>query len=333
MSQMGYSVGIGLTNDCNLACDHCYRDTDRIDNISLQHIRQICEAIPVDAMGMGTGENALNPEFESIVGYLHERGVKLSVASNGYTLTTIPDNVLRAFHDVEVSIDFASAAEQDAFRGPGNWRLVHQAMERCHKLGIEVSILATLMRTNYGQMGRLVGLARQNGANLRVNVYQAVKTDAYQLTYDEFWEGYRRLFAEGLVLSCSEPVVRAVLGLGEVQSPCGRNSVRFNPRGQIIPCVYWPAALPPAPSITDLARVGEKVLASDSFRAARQTPSSAADCPCQGGCASRRALNGNLDVHDIYCPWARGDEIELEWRLAPAKELMRSSNVCTTVVV
>ena len=330
---MGYSVGIGLTNDCNLDCKHCYRDTDSIDNISLEQIRLICETISVDAMGMGTGENALNPEFDAIVRFLQQRGVKLSVASNGYTLTTISDDVLLAFHDVEVSIDFATATEQDAFRGPGNWRLVHQAMGRCHELGIEVSILATLMRSNYDQMDRLVGLARQNGANLRVNVYQAVKTDAYRLGYEEFWEGYRRLFAEGLVVSCSEPVVRAVLGLAEVQSPCGRNSIRFNPRGRIIPCVYWPANLSSTPSIADLARVGEGVLMSDAFSAARRTPSSAADCPCQGGCASRRALNGNLDAHDIYCPWARGDEIELDWRPAPTKELMRSSNVCTTVVV
>jgi MoaA/NifB/PqqE/SkfB family radical SAM enzyme len=333
MSNMGYSVGIGLTNDCNLNCRHCYRDTDRIDNISLQQMRQICETLPVDAIGMGTGENALNPEFDAIVHFLHERDIKLSVASNGYTLTTIPDEVLRAFHDVEVSIDFATAAEQDAFRGPGNWRLVHEAMDRCHNLGIEVSILATMMRTNYDQMEKLVRVARQNDANLRVNVYQAVKTDAYRLTYEEFWEGYRRLFAEGLVVSCSEPVVRAVLDMDEVRSPCGRNSIRFNPRGQIIPCVYWPSESALTPSISELAQVGEKVLESDGFLAARRTPSSAANCRCQGGCASRRALNGNLDAHDIYCPWVRGDEIELDWRPAPTKDLMRSGNVCTTVVV
>lgn len=330
---MGYSVGIGLTNACNLTCAHCYRDTDRIDNLGLEQIRQICETLPVDAMGMGTGENVLNPEFNAIVRFLQQRGTRLSIASNGHTLTTIPDDVLRAFQDVEVSIDFASPAAQDAFRGAGNWRLVHEAMERCHKLGVEVSILATLMNSNYDQMNRLVGLARQNSANLRVNVYQAVKSDAYQLTYEAFWEGYRRLFAAGLVVSCSEPVVRAVLGLDEVQSPCGRNSIRFNPRGQIIPCVYWPVAPWSTPSIADLARVGEKLLGSDSFRAARRTPSSAADCPCQGGCASRRALNGNLDAHDFYCPWVRGDEIELDWQPAPTKDLMRSRNVCTTVVV
>jgi MoaA/NifB/PqqE/SkfB family radical SAM enzyme len=329
---MGYSVGIGLTNDCNLHCAHCYRDTDRIDYVSLAQVQQICRALPVEAMGMGTGENALHPEFVAIVRYLHEQGVKLSIASNGYSLTVIPDDVLGVFHDVEVSIDFATQREQDAFRGAGNWTLVHRAMERCHELGVEVSILATLMQANYDQMDKLVALARRNGTNLRVNAFQAVKTDTYRLTYEAFWEGYRRLFAEGEVVSCSEPVVRAVMGLGDVASPCGRHSIRFNPCGQVIPCVYWPLDGQPVPIITDLVDVGEAVLESEAFRAARQTPPSAADCPCQGGCASRRALNRDMDGHDEYCPWVRDDEIELKWRPAPAKDLMRSSNVCTTVV-
>ena len=60
---MGYSIGIGLTNDCDLHCAHCYRDTSRIDKISLEQIKQICRTIPVESMGMGTGENGLHPEF------------------------------------------------------------------------------------------------------------------------------------------------------------------------------------------------------------------------------------------------------------------------------
>jgi MoaA/NifB/PqqE/SkfB family radical SAM enzyme len=330
---VGYSVGIGLTNECNLACAHCYRETAQVDRISLAQVMRICNALPVDAVGMGTGENALHPEFVPIVEYLAGRGIMLSLASNGYSLTAIPESVLRAFHDVEVSIDFASEAEQDAFRGPGNWALVHRAMARCAGLGIEVSILATMMRTNYAQMGRLVALARRNGANLRVNAYQPVKSGDYRLSYAEFWEGYRRLFAEGLVVSCSEPVVRAVMGLEGARSPCGRHSIRFNPRGQIIPCVYWPVDSQPMPRIDDLERLGAGVIESAPFLEARGEPPSAAACPCQGGCASRRALNGQLDAHDEYCPWVRGETIRLAWRQAPSKDLMRSGNVCTTVVI
>jgi MoaA/NifB/PqqE/SkfB family radical SAM enzyme len=330
---VGYSVGIGLTNECNLECAHCYRDTARVDRVSLAQVMQICDTIPVDAMGMGTGENALHPEFVPIVEYLAGRGIKLSLASNGYSLMTIPDSALRAFHDVEVSIDFATEAGQEAFRGPGNWALVHEAIVRCHVLGVEVSILATMMRTNYAQMDELLALARRNGANLRVNAYQAVRTDAYRLSYTEFWEGYRRLFAEGLVVSCSEPVVRAAMGLDGVRSPCGQRSIRFNPRGQVIPCVYWPLDSAAVPDISDLGHMGTAVMESAAFRAARAQPPSASGCPCQGGCASRRALNGRLDAHDEYCPWARGETIHLDWRPAPAKDLMRSGNVCTTVVV
>lgn len=330
---MGFSVGIGLTNACNLACAHCYRDTQTINYLSLEQVKKICDSIPVDAMGMGTGENILNPEFIEIASYLSDRGVKISIASNGHSLTSAPEHILKMFSDVELSMDFPTETEQDRFRGPGNWALVHQAIERCQRLGIEVSILSTLMCTNYHKMDRMVALARSNGCNLRVNAYQAVKTDAYRLSFAQFWEGYQRLFSAGLVVACSEPVVRAVMGLEDVRSPCGRHSIRINPRGQIIPCVYWPVEGTNGLGIKDLSKLGEQVLEESAFQDARIDPPVASSCACQGGCASRRALNHELDAHDEYCPWDRGETIKLEWKPAPAKDLMRTGNVCTTVVV
>ena len=330
---MGYSVGIGLTNDCNLNCAHCYRDTSSIHYLSLEQVREICAAIPVEAMGMGTGENILNPEFVEIASFLSGEGVRLSMASNGYSLTTAPEHVLKMFSDVELSIDYPTESEQDGWRGAGNWALVHSAIERCQNLGIEVSILATLMCTNFDKMDRMVELARADGCNLRVNVYQPVKTEAFRLSYEQFWEGYRRMFSAGLVVACSEPVVRAAMGLSDVQSPCGRRSIRINPRGQIIPCVYWPVDGTDGLMIRDLARLKSQVLGEEAFLEARFDPPAASDCACQGGCASRRALNQDLDAHDEYCPWVRGESIDLAWEPAPAKDLMRTGNVCTTVVV
>jgi len=330
---LGFSVGIGLTNDCNLNCAHCYRDTQNINYLSLDQVKKVCESIPVDAMGMGTGENILNPEFVEITSYLSDIGVKLSIASNGHSLTTVPEHILKMFSDVELSIDFPTETEQDYLRGPGNWRLVHKAIERSQNFGIEVSILATLMCTNFDKMDQMVALARSNDCNLRVNAYQAVKTDAFRLSYDQFWDGYRGLFSAGMVVACSEPVVRAAMGLADVQSPCGRRSIRINPRGQIIPCVYWPVNCTDGLVIEDLAKLGKQVLEEKAFLDAQFDPPVASDCACQGGCASRRALNHKLDAHDEYCPWDKGDTINLEWKPAPAKDLMRTGNVCTTVVI
>ena len=327
---MSLSIGIGLTNDCNLRCAHCYRPTDRIYHLDLQDIAMICARLPISAMGLGTGENALHPRFLEIVRYLREHEIKLTMASNGYSLMAIPDDDLRAFHDVEVSIDFPTVGEQDTFRGQGNWGDVHQAMERCRGLGIEVSILTTMMNTNYAQMDDMVRLARDRGVNLRVNAYQPVQNHSFELDYEQFWEGYRRLFSVGQIVSCSEPVVQAVLGLAPVRSPCGHQSIRITPQRRVAPCVYWPI---PSLCIEDLARLGEGILDTPEFQLAQQVPSKAYDCPCQGGCASRRALLGNLEQHDKYCPWVRGERIHLDFQMAPAKDLPRAKNYCTTIVV
>ena len=326
---MGLSIGIGLTNDCDLHCAHCYRDTRDIRYLSLDAVRAVCEHLPVSSVGLGTGENALHPEFVPIVSYLHERGVKLSMASNGYSLTTIPAEILGAFHDVEVSIDHPTESEQDAFRGQGNWRRVHMAIERCQSAGIAVSILTTMMSTNYQQMDALALLARSLEVNWRFNVYQPMYTRDYWLSYDAFWEGYRRAFGAASLLSCTEPVVRAVLGLPDAHSPCGHESIRITPDGHVAPCVYWPGS---ALTLEALECGVESVLASSPFEQAREVPSAAATCACQGGCASRRALLGDLNQHDYYCPWVRGERVCLDVTWAPAKDLTRARNYCTTIM-
>ncbi len=333
---MALSVGIGITNDCNLGCAHCYRPQDRVYQLSLGEIRTICETLEVTSFNMGTGESWLHPQFAEIVAYLAGRGIKMSMASNGYSLSEMPSSLLREFHDVELSVDFATPEKQDEFRGVGNWACVMAAIERCHSYGLEVTLLATLMNTNYGQMDRLVELAEAVGANLRVNVYQPVGQKKFMLSYEQFWEAYRRLFDRGRLLSSSEPIVNAMLGLDNLSgSPCGRQSIRFTPRRYITPCVYWPQ---PDLSLADLdGHTAESILASEQFRRARHVPDACRDCPhvasCGGGCASRRALLGDLNQPDFYCPLVRGETMALSFTPAPAKDLPRGGNVCTTIVV
>ena len=333
---MAVSIGIGITNDCNLSCAHCYRPQDCIYQLSLEEIRAVCETLEVSSFNMGTGESLLHPQFPQIVEYLAGRGIKMSMASNGYSLGTMPAALLRQFHDVELSVDFATPEEQDAFRGEGNWDCVMQAVERCQKHGIEVTLLATAMNTNYDQMDGLVSVARQVSANLRVNVYQPVGQDRYMMSYEQFWEAYRRLFSAGRLLSTSEPIVHAMLGLADLPgSPCARQSIRFTPQRYITPCVYWPQ---PGLTLASLdGRTAESILASEQFRRARHVPAACRDCPyvavCGGGCASRRALLGDLDRPDVYCPVVRGETMDLPFTPAPAKDLPRGGNVCTTIVV
>src|SRR6266545_4598102 len=237
---MGLALGVGLTNACDLECAHCYRDTGRIDQLSLEQVTSACECLPVRSINLGTGENGLHPHYAEIVRELATRGVKLSLTSNGYTIERSSDETLKAFREVEVSIDFPTEAEQDAFRGPGNWKRVMAAIERAQQLGIVVTALSVMMKTNYTRLPEIARVAFAAGANYRVNVYQPVKTDRFTLSYEEFWEGFRRLLGATRLVSTTEPILNAMLGDPfTTGSGCGRRTVRVTPKGRVIPCVYW----------------------------------------------------------------------------------------------
>jgi len=331
---MGLSVGVGLTNACDLACAHCYRDPTRVSQLSVVDVMGVCDALPVASMNLGTGENGLHPDYEGIVAMLAAQGVKLSLTSNGFTIERSSDETLRRFREIEVSIDFPTQAEQDAFRGPGNWKRVMAGIERARQLDVTVTILSVMMRTNYRRLAEIARLAFAVGANYRVNVYQPVQTDAFTLSYDEFWEGFRRLLAETRLVSTTEPVLNAMLGSPFPHGTgCGRRTVRVTPTGDVVPCVYWTTS---DVRLRDLKRVGEDgVLSSPQFARVRHVPDACCGCPfvavCQGGCAGRRQLAGGVEQADPYCPLVRGKTVALDWARAESRELLKTGSACTSV--
>lgn len=278
----------------------------------------------------------MHPDFLSIFDFLRAQPIKLTITSNGQSIAVLDDERVRAFHDVEFSLDYPTKEEQDAQRGPGNWDLIHEQAERCRSLGVPVTIIAVMMKSNYLKLTDVARVAKKYEAPLRVNVYQSVRTDSYALSYDEYWEGFRRLFAETYVIAIGEPLVHAIAGLSppEVDCGCGVATVRVTPRATTQPCVYWPG---PGGPLSDLLQAGEEIVSTPSFVAARMLPSACEPCEfretCRGGCAGRRALQGALDEPDHYCPIVRGERPRLEIKMAPARDLPKVSSACTTVVI
>ena len=120
----GISLGLGLTNECNLACAFCYRDPTRADRLSLEQVKSVIESLPVRSVNLGTGENGMHPDYKAILTYLRAQPLKLTITSNGHSVAVLEDHDLRNFHDIEFSLDYPTQAEQDAQRGPGNWELI-----------------------------------------------------------------------------------------------------------------------------------------------------------------------------------------------------------------
>jgi len=328
------SLGLGLTNECNLSCAFCYRDPTRTDRLSLDQVKSVMEQLPIRSVNLGTGENGMHPEFKAILEYLREKSVKLTITSNGHSVAVLGDDELRAFHDIEFSLDYPTQTEQDAQRGNGNWELIHRQAQRCVELGVPVTIIAVMMKANHLRLAEIARVAKQFDAPLRVNVYQAVRSDIYALSYEEYWEGFRRLFAETDVIAIGEPLVRAMAGLPPLRGGCGVSTVRVTPRGTTQPCVYWPGSGEP---LSDLISMGVDILDSAPFENARTLPDACQPCEfresCHGGCAGRRRLQGALLQPDYYCPIIRGERPRLQIRMAATRDLPKLSSSCTTVVI
>jgi radical SAM protein with 4Fe4S-binding SPASM domain len=332
--EAGISLGLGLTNECNLTCSFCYRDPTRADRLSLDQVKSVMEHLPVRSVNLGTGENGMHPDFKAILAYLRTKPVKLTITSNGHSVAVLEDDELRAFHDIEFSLDYPTQSEQDAQRGPGNWELIHQQAARCVRLDIPVTIIAVMMKSNYLRLADVARVAKQFDAPLRVNVYQSVRSDIYALSYEEYWEGFRRLFEETDAIAIGEPLVRAMAGLPPLRAGCGVSTIRVTPRATTQPCVYWPGSGEP---LSELISAGANILGSMHFQQARTLPQACEPCEfrdsCHGGCAGRRRLQDALLQPDCYCPLIRGERRRLEIRMAANRDLPKLSSSCTTVVI
>jgi radical SAM protein with 4Fe4S-binding SPASM domain len=330
----GFALGLGLTNECNLACSFCYRDPARTDRLSLEQVRSVMESLQVRSVNLGTGENGMHPEFREILAYLRTLQVKLTITSNGHSAAVLTDDELLAFHDIEFSLDYPTEGEQDAQRGGGNWGLIHDQAARCVGLGIPVTFIAVMMKSNYRRLAEVARVVKRYQAPLRVNVYQAVRSDLYALSYEEYWQGFRALFAETDVIGIGEPLVRAMAGLPARTGGCGVSTVRVTPRATTQPCVYWPGAGEP---LSLLLSLRSRLLETLPFVEARTMPEACRSCvyleSCYGGCAGRRRIQDALDQPDFYCPIVRGETQKLEIRMAPARELPKGESSCTTIVI
>src|SRR5262249_25404370 len=160
---------------------------------------------------------------------------------------------------------------------------------RCRGLGVSVTLIAVMMRSNFDRLAEIAEGARASDAPLRINVYQSVRSDAFALTYDEYWRGFEALFAGTDAIAIGEPLVRAMAGLPPRRGGCGVATVRVTPRATVQPCVYWPGGGAPLDLLLERRA---RICRTGAFAAARGVPSACRNCSyvatCGGGCAGRR---------------------------------------------
>jgi SynChlorMet cassette radical SAM/SPASM protein ScmF len=174
-----------LTNDCNLACRHCwiapnYRQDGKIRSyIPLEFIESIirqAKPLGLGAAKLTGGEPLLHPQIQEIIELMHKEDLEFHMETNGVLCTKeIAKAVARNKNpSVSVSIDGSDARTHEWIRGvTGCFDAALNGLRNLADAGLKPQVIMTLMRKNAEQMEDLVRLVEGIGAgSIKFNLLQ-----------------------------------------------------------------------------------------------------------------------------------------------------------------
>lgn len=319
------SVGIGLTNKCNLNCPHCYSRNLPIESLTLPDIKNILKKLPdLKKVNFGTGESILNPDLKKIITFLDKKGIEMALTSNGTTVCELEEEYLKKFKDIDISIDFPEKKLHDKWRSPGAFKRAISALEKSQKIGVNTSIALCLMNINYKYLPGFRKILDKYKINLRINLYKPQgENDNFSLNYSEFWEAISLLAKNFYLINYSEPILSLITQNKNLNgSPCG-NSVRIHPDGKISPCVFL---------------AGFPINTKRFKKLKNYIPAFCKKCRyanrCRGGCLSRRYLKKRVTLPDEFCPfYLKLPQPKIKFKNAKKKDdFIHTNYLCTLIV-
>lgn len=129
------------------------------------------ERMRVFYVNIGGGEPTVRQDFWEIVDYATDHKVGVKFSTNGIRITPAAATRLatNSYVDVQISLDGASAAVNDAVRGAGSYATAVRAMELLASSGVygfKISVVVT--RHNVGQLDGFLAIANLFNAQLRL---------------------------------------------------------------------------------------------------------------------------------------------------------------------
>ena len=162
-----------VTRRCNLKCRHCRASATGAEyagELSTEECRRVMDNIASFAhpiVILTGGEPMLRPDILEIAKYGNELGLRMVMAPCGQMINEESVCKMRSagIQRISLSIDGASAASHDAFRGVDGAFDSVIAAAKCARAGrLEFQVNTTITRKNVGEIGAILDLAIDLGA-------------------------------------------------------------------------------------------------------------------------------------------------------------------------
>jgi mycofactocin radical SAM maturase len=320
-----------LTYACNLSCVHCLSSSGRRDprELSTGECKAVIdelERMQVFYVNIGGGEPTVRPDFWELLDYAaaHHVGVKFS--TNGVKITQKAARRLAAsdYVDVQISLDGATAAVNDAVRGAGSYATALIATENLAQAGFtgfKISVVMT--RHNVDQLDAFKAIADRFNAQLRITRLRpsgrgADVWDDLHPTAAQQRQLYDWLLAHGEQVLTGDSFFH-LAGYGEAMpglNLCGAGRVvcLIDPVGDVYACPFAIHENFLAGNVRDSGGFQSVWRNSELFAELRhpQTGGACTSCSaydsCRGGCMAAKFFTGlPLDGPDPECVKGNAD--------------------------
>jgi len=255
-------ISWNTTNDCNMYCDHCYRDagTKTEEELSTEAAKTMLGQIAkagFKIMIFSGGEPLMRPDIVELVAHAKSLGLRPVFGTNG-TLLTI--ELAQKLKDVGtmgmgISLDSLNKEKHNHLRHYEDaWEQAVQGMRNCREVGLPFQIHTTVMEWNQSELEDLTDFAVQEGAvahhffflvptGRAVSIEEeSLRAEAYEAVLTRIMKKQQMVDIE-LKPTCAPQFIRIAKEMGvetRFQRGClaGTAYCIISPKGQVQPCAY-----------------------------------------------------------------------------------------------
>lgn len=320
-------VSWNTTNQCNMFCDHCYRDAGvkANDELTTAEARKLIEEIKqagFQIMIFSGGEPLMRPDIYELGAYARQQGLRAVLGTNGSLITLEVARKLKeaGFMAAGVSLDSLEPAKNDAFRKLENASaLTITGMKNLKAAGVPFQIHTTVMDWNVAELEDITDFAVEIGAMAHhvfflvptgrgANIEEeALRVVEYEKTIARLMEKQKQVPIE-IKPTCAPQFIRVADKKGlktRFTKGClaGISYCIISPKGDVQPCAYMDIQLGNVKDIPfDKIWVENPVL--NELRS-MQYEGKCGICDYKercGGCRARaNYYNGSIMAEDSWC--------------------------------